>query len=98
MSPGKRLRFGEFEVDMVNHVLRKNGAVVRLSRQPLSVLMLLASRPEQLVTREELRRATWGEGTTVDFEHGLNTCIRQIRAALGEQAGTAQIVETVPRL
>ena len=34
----------------------------------------------------------------VDFEHGLNTCMRQIRTALGEQAGSPQFIETAPRL
>ena len=59
---------------------------------------MLASRPGQLVTREELYRAIWGDETVVDFERGLNTCMRQIRTALGEEAGSPQFIETVPRL
>jgi hypothetical protein len=62
------------------------------------VLVVLASRPGELVTREELRQAIWGNDTVVDFEHGLNTCIRLIRTALGEKADSAEIIETVPRL
>src|SRR5262249_6376013 len=58
----------------------------------------LADRSGELVTREELRLAVWGDETVVDFEHGLNTCIRQIRTALGEDAVSARIIETVPRL
>ena len=36
-----------------------------------------------------------GDDTVVDFDHGLNTCIRLIRAALGEKADSAEIIETV---
>jgi TolB-like protein/Tfp pilus assembly protein PilF len=62
------------------------------------VLVLLANRSGELITREELRQAIWGDHTVVDFEHGLNTCIRQVRVALGEGAEEAAIIETVPRL
>lgn len=59
--------------------------------------MLLASRAGQLVTREELKEQVWGNETFVDFEHGLNFCIRQIRAALDDGADTPRFIETVPR-
>jgi TolB-like protein/Tfp pilus assembly protein PilF len=45
-----------------------------------------------------LYRAIWGSEAVVDFERGLNTCMRQIRTALGEEAGSPQLIETVPRL
>ena len=92
------LRFGGFELDPANELLRREGVVVKLSPQPFKVLAILASRSGQLVTREELRRAIWGDRMVVDFEHGLNTCMRQIRTALGEQAGSPQFIETAPRL
>jgi DNA-binding winged helix-turn-helix (wHTH) protein len=96
--PDQVTRFAGFELDPRNGVLRKNGTVIKLSAQPFKALVFLASRPQQLVTREELRHAVWGNEVTVDFEHGLNTCIRQIRVALGEDAEQARIIETVPRL
>ena len=95
---GQHLRFAGFEIDLANESLRNGGVVVKLPPQPFKVLTMLASRPGQLVTREELCRAIWGDQTVVDFEHGLNTCMRQIRTALGEQAGSPQFIETVPRL
>jgi TolB-like protein/DNA-binding winged helix-turn-helix (wHTH) protein len=95
---GQRLRFGGFELDPANELLRREGVVVKLPPQPFRVLTMLASRSGQLVTREELRRAIWGDQTVVDFEHGLNTCMRQIRSALGEKAGNPLFIGTVPRL
>jgi len=94
----QRLRFAAFELDPANELLQKGGVVVKLPPQPFKVLTLFAGRPGQLVTREELYRAIWGNETVVDFERGLNTCMRQIRTALGEEAGNPQYIETVPRL
>src|SRR6516162_2957291 len=94
----QRLRFAAFELDPANELLRNGGVVVKLPPQPFKVLTILASRPGQLVRREELCRAIWGDETAVDFERGLNTCMRQIRTALGEEAGSPQFIETVPRL
>ena len=91
-------RFGEFELNPANHVLTGNSELIKLAPQPFKILMLLTERPGTLVTRASLREAVWGDETVVDFEHGLNTCIRQIRHALGDDAGTPRFIETVPRL
>jgi TolB-like protein/DNA-binding winged helix-turn-helix (wHTH) protein/Tfp pilus assembly protein PilF len=95
---GQHMRFAGFELDPANELLRKGGVAVKLPPQPFKVLTMLARRPGQLVTREELYRAIWGDETVVDFERGLNTCMRQIRTTLGEEAGSPQFIETVPRL
>jgi len=91
------IRFDEFELDPEKGELRKNGHPVRLAPQPMKVLALLASRPGELVTREEIREQIWGGETFVDFEQGLNHCINQVRAALGDDSAAARFVETVPR-
>jgi DNA-binding winged helix-turn-helix (wHTH) protein/Tfp pilus assembly protein PilF len=93
-----RIRFGEFELDPENHVLTHDGVVVKLAPQPFKVLLLLVQRPGALVTRDTLRHALWGAETVVDFEHGLNTCVRHIRLALGDDADSPRFIETVPRL
>jgi TolB-like protein/DNA-binding winged helix-turn-helix (wHTH) protein len=91
------LRFGVFELDLDAVELRKAGVLIRLQPQPCKVLALLVSQPGRLVTREELRRELWGNETFVDFEQGLNYCIRQIRAVLGDDAQTPRYVETLRR-
>ena len=90
--------FGEFELDPTENVLRRNGQPVRLGHQPLRALTLLVSRGGAMVTREELREHIWGGRVNVDFEHGLNVCIRQIRVALDEEADAAHTILTVPRV
>jgi DNA-binding winged helix-turn-helix (wHTH) protein len=91
------LRFGPYELDVTSGELRRNGTTVRLQPQPLKVLLLLASRPGEVVTREEIQGEVWPAGTFVDFEQSLNFCIRQIRAALRDDAGAPRYVETLPR-
>jgi len=76
----------------------RSGEIVKLAPQPFRILALLIDRAGTLVTRAELRDAVWGTETVVDFEHGLNTCIRQIRHALGDDADVPRFIETVPRL
>ena len=91
------LRFDSFELDLTTSELRRAGRVVPLERQPAVTLALLASRPGRLVPREDLRRALWPADVHVDFDRGLNYCIRQVRAALGDDAKTPRFIETVPR-
>ena len=91
------IRFGDYQLDPERGELRKHGQPVRLAPQPMKVLALLASRPGELVTREEICEQVWGGETFVDFEQGLNHCINQVRAALGDDSDAARFVETVPR-
>lgn len=97
VSADEIIRFGEFELALKSGELRKNGSVIRLQPQPFKVLVFLASHAGQTVTRQELQEAVWEERTFVDFEHGLNFCIKQIRTALGDDAQSPRLVETLPR-
>jgi DNA-binding winged helix-turn-helix (wHTH) protein len=49
------------------------------------------------VTRDEIQRELWPGDTFVDFEGGLNSCIKQIRRALGDDAREPRYLETLPR-
>ena len=96
--PSSRLlRFGLFEIDLKTQQLCKGGVPLRIQPQPLKVLAVLASSGGRIVTREELRRELWGTETFVDFEQGLNYCIRQIRTVLGDEAQSPHYIETIPR-
>jgi len=54
-------------------------------------------RPGELLTREDITRELWPEGTFVDFEHGVNSAVNRIREALGDKANNPRFVETVAR-
>src|ERR1700730_13874558 len=90
-------RFGRFELDVRSHELRKDGVRLRLQDQPFEVLVMLLEQPGEVLTRDEVRRRLWPEGTFVDFEHGLNAAVKRLRAALGDNANRPRFVETLNR-
>ena len=91
------LKFGVFELNLDTQELRKFGTVIKLRPQPFRLLALLANHAGQVVTREEIQEQLWGEDTFVDFEHGMNKCVKQIRTALGDDVNKPVYIETVPR-
>jgi eukaryotic-like serine/threonine-protein kinase len=97
VSNPRIFRFGSFEVDLASEELRKNGLKIRLSGQPFQILVMLLERPGQVVTREELQKKLWPEGTFVDFDHSLNTAVNKIRETLGDSAENPRFVETLAR-
>jgi DNA-binding winged helix-turn-helix (wHTH) protein len=95
--PDSRYRFGVFEADASVGELRRQGLRIKLNAQPFQVLLMLLERPGELLTREEISRELWPEGTFVDYEHGLNSAVNRIREALGDTAGSPRFVETLAR-
>jgi len=91
------VRFSNFEFNLETGELRRGGAPVKLQPQPAKVLAVLIKRADQIVTRYDLAREVWGSETFVDFEQGLNFAIRQIRAALEDNADQPRFLETLPK-
>src|SRR6266567_3370580 len=95
--PDRRYRFGVFEADATTGELRRQGIRIKLNAQPFQVLFMLLERPGEVLTREEIARELWPEGTFVDSEHGVNSAINRIREALGDTASNPRFVETLAR-
>lgn len=88
-------RFGPFALDVRTGELMRNGYRIPLQEKPCSVLTALLERPGALITREELRQRLWPEDTFVSFEDGLNTAVRKLREALGDDSNAPAYVETI---
>ena len=91
------LRFESFELDLRTRELRRDGRLVKTQDLPVKLLALLAGRPGELIEREEIEKQLWGEDHFVDSEHGINTAMRKIREALGEDPESPRFIETLPR-
>jgi DNA-binding winged helix-turn-helix (wHTH) protein len=97
LRPARLYRFGTFEADAATGELRRQGIRIKLNAQPFQVLLLLLERPGELLTREEISRELWSDGTFVDYEHGVNSAINRIREALGDKASNPRFVVTLAR-
>lgn len=89
-------RFDDWTLDLLSGELERGGTRARLQEHPLQVLASLLESAGEVVTREQLIARLW-PNTVVDFDTGLNTAVRKLRAALGDTADTPRYIETIPR-
>jgi DNA-binding winged helix-turn-helix (wHTH) protein/Tfp pilus assembly protein PilF len=97
VAPNAVLRFGVFEADLRSGELRKNGIKIKIQELPFRALKLLLSRPNEVISRDQLRQALWSDGVFVDFDHGISSAINRLRDALGDSADNPLFIETVER-
>jgi TolB-like protein/DNA-binding winged helix-turn-helix (wHTH) protein/Flp pilus assembly protein TadD len=83
------------ELDLARYELRRGGRVERLEKLPMELLTLLAERRGQLVTRAEIVERLWGKDVFVDADAAINTAVRKVRRALGDNPDAPQFLETV---
>lgn len=91
----KLVQFGAFELDLNRGELRKQGAKVRLQKQPLKVLQLLLDNPGEIISREQLRSHVWPADTFVEFDQSLYSAMARLRDVLGDTSESPRFVETV---
>ena len=89
------LSFDQYELDLNCYELRKGGSVVKLEKLPTELLILLAEKRGQLVTREQIIERLWGDDVFVDTRQGINTAIRKIRMALDDDPTHPRILQTI---
>jgi DNA-binding winged helix-turn-helix (wHTH) protein len=93
----RRLRFGHFSLDLRAGELYKRGKKVKVQLLPLQLLGALLEKPGEVISREELKSKLWPADTFVDFEHGLNTAIKKLRQALGDNPAKPALIQTLPK-
>ena len=96
MSPTADISFDGWTLRGASGELEKDGRRIRLQDQPLQILQALLAAPGEVVPREQLIARLWPKGI-VDFETSLNTAVRKLRVALGDDAETPRYIETLPR-
>jgi len=70
---------------------------LKLPGQPFQVLQALLERPQEIVTREELRQRLWPDNTFVDYDLALKKAVNRLREVLGDSAESPHFIETIPR-
>ncbi|MDQ1407139.1 MAG: hypothetical protein QOG55_2768 [Acidobacteriaceae bacterium] len=93
--PSEIVQLGPFVLDVSRYELTCGGKPVRMERIPMDLLILLVREKGRLVGREEIIERLWGKDVHFDTDNGINTAIRKIRRALGEDPEKPQYIETV---
>jgi TolB-like protein/DNA-binding winged helix-turn-helix (wHTH) protein len=88
-------KFGDFKLDCDRFELYRAGRTLKLERKPMELLVLLAAKNGNLVTRSEIAEHLWDREVFVDTEHGINTAIRKIREVLNDDPVQSRFVQTV---
>jgi len=91
------VQFGLFELDLDARELRKSGVRIKLQEQPFQILAMLLERSGEIVTREELQKRLWPKDTFVDFDLSLNSAVKKLRQALGDDSENPRFIETLYR-
>jgi TolB-like protein/DNA-binding winged helix-turn-helix (wHTH) protein len=86
---------GDWKVSPAESVLSRGSEIVRLEPKVMEVLVYLASRPGDVVTREELERDVW-RGALVGYDAVTATVIK-LRKALQDNAKQPRMIVTVPK-
>jgi TolB-like protein/Flp pilus assembly protein TadD len=91
----ERLQFGKFVLDLNRCELTCSGKAIHLERIPMDLLVLLIRENGRLIGREQIIEQLWGKGLHFDTDNSINTAIRKIRQALGDDSGNPRYIETV---
>jgi TolB-like protein/DNA-binding winged helix-turn-helix (wHTH) protein/Tfp pilus assembly protein PilF len=94
---GRIYRFDNFELFAAESELRAGNSSIRLQEKPLQLLIALVEKPQQVVTRAELRERLWESHIFVDYEQGINVAIRKLRDALGDSAENPKFIQTIAK-
>jgi len=87
--------FEDFDVDLDNGEIRRQGVRVRLRGKPCQILVTLLRHPGEVVTRQQLIDSLWSTTTFVDFDSNLKTALSNLRRVLGDSADYPRFIETV---
>src|SRR5579859_1344093 len=92
---GSKQIVSEVEVDLGRYELRRSGRRVKIEKKPMELLIFLAGRRNQMVSREEIVRRLWRSDLFIDTERNVNNIVRKIRTALGDNPARPRFLETV---
>ena len=95
MKEKELLAFGEFRFDPVNQCIWRGTSNLGLTPKAFTVFDYLLANRSRLVTKEELLENIWPDSYVTDAV--LKVCVRAIRKALDEGAGTPRFIQTFHR-
>ena len=92
---GEAFRFGDYELDVAGHQLRRGGEPVHVEPRALDLLCHLVAHRDRVVPKNELLDEVWGDRFV--SEAALTTALRTARLAIGDTGSRQQLIRTVHR-
>ena len=89
------LKIGDWQFRVTAHELERNGDIVRLEPRASGLLLYLAKRAGEPVSRAALLEALW-PGMVVSDE-ALTNAVNKLRKAFGDDRANPQVIETIPK-
>jgi len=87
------LEFGDLNIDMINHVVRKNGEIVKLTTTEFSLLVLLAKNSGRVLTHQFILKEVWGYGYQEQTQY-LRVFIAQLRKKIEDNPANPVLLIT----
>lgn len=93
-------RFGPFTLDLGSQELLHGQKLLPLPPQQLKLLILLTSRPNQVISRQQIKEELWQEEVSVEFDQGVNFAVSQLRRKLKSADSKIKevYIRTLPKL
>jgi pimeloyl-ACP methyl ester carboxylesterase/DNA-binding winged helix-turn-helix (wHTH) protein len=88
-------RFGEYELDVAGHLLRRAGQPIHVEPRAFDLLCHLVTHRDRVVSKNELLDSVWGDRFV--SEAALTTALRTARLAVGDTGGRQGLIRTVHR-
>ncbi|QJU54395.1 MtrAB system response regulator MtrA [Herbiconiux sp. KACC 21604] len=88
------LQIGDLRLDVAGHEVRRGGERINLTPLEFDLLLALASKPQQVFTREMLLEQVWGYHYKADTRL-VNVHVQRLRAKVEEDPDNPTIVMTV---
>lgn len=93
IESGFRLR--EFRVHPSEGLIEGPDGAVHVSPRSMAVLVHLAEHPREVITRDAFAKAIWHPAIVTD--DALNSCIAELRRAVGDTASKPRFIKTIPK-
>lgn len=82
-SKSDEFTFGEISINIERFEVKKNGEALALAKKEFELLLLLASKPGKLFTRDEIFNKVWGVDTAIG-DRTIDVHIRKLREKIGD--------------
>jgi len=94
-NPNQLIELLPLRLDLRAGQLWKGEQAIELRPKPWNLMLYMAQRPGELLSKQELMDAIWPD--TYVSESSLNQAVKELRKALGDDARSPRFIETVHR-